>query len=227
MRSLAAAVAIAAGQVGAQTMQMQSSSLLVRVAPGQQLVVAEESTGLIVRGVMREGGAGTIDLAEGDRVVRAMDRAVSTRDGLLQAISAVPVGSVVRLGVVRGNASEREVTFTRQAPPAAGAPGGSQPVPGGWTSASGAGAGEFSIGGAVVEEDQEGLPVVKYRKAHAASATIPLRAGDLIVELEGRRMVALAGLVKAYGEVPEGRRVTLVVRRAGETLTLAFVKPAS
>ncbi len=230
LRLLPLTLALASQPLLAQTMTMRAGDgLVLRVGVGSQVVVKTEGGAVVVEGVVNDAAGSGPDLVRGDRIVRAMGTPIATTEALLNAISGVEVGAVVRLGIVRGAQAEREFTFARQPRPSgatmavAGGEGAGQ---GAWTTAGSGGAAGFSIAGAGIIENNEGMPEVSHRGAHPAAATVALRAGDVITQVDGRSIAALAGLTMLYEKVAVGARVRLTVQRGGEVVEVAFDKPA-
>lgn len=65
--------------------------------------------------------------------------------------------------------------------------------------------------GAVVEQVQDGSPAAK----------AGLRPGDVITEFDGERVRSARHLARLVGETPEGREVSVTVRRDSGTVTLS------
>lgn len=65
--------------------------------------------------------------------------------------------------------------------------------------------------GAVVERVQDGSPAAK----------AGLKAGDVITEFDGERVRSARHLARLVGETPEGREVSVTVRRDSGTVTLS------
>jgi S1-C subfamily serine protease len=221
----------AAGATGQKMQMIKGDGGVLSIPGGGVAVVVAEGEALVVRGVVAGSGAGsgTVDLLEGDRIVSLQGQPAATPAGLQEAYDALKEGADVVLGVVRGG-KERQVRFPR--PPhetgekhvVMGGGGGA----GAWTSASPSApaAEEVVIAGAHIRNNDQGMPEVVLRGSHAAAATVPLRVGDVVTSVNGRRVSALAGLEMLYGRVAAGDEVTLTILRDGAEQTLRFSKPA-
>lgn len=224
-----AALTCASHRVRSQTMTMRASAgEVMAVAPGQLLVVNGAGDRVTVEGVVVDV-ASTVDVRQGDRIVRFQGAEVRSLAALIAAYRAVAAGTPLTLGIRRG-AIAHEVRFTKPAasagPTMAVQGGGGASGAGAWTRSDGAAEG-FTILGAELKENNEGLPEVVNRTAHALASSLPLRVGDVAIEMNGRPIAALAGLQKWYAEATQGQSITLKIRRGAATHSFTFAKPAS
>lgn len=218
----------------AQTMTMtRSDAKVMHVAADRVIVLRQDGSAIVIDGVVGDSsGAGGPDLRRGDRISRIAQLRAPSLDDLMRAYTAIPVGADVTLGIVRDGGAEREVRFPRVAAQsgrtmAVAATGSAGAGAGAWTSAATGSAAAFSIAGANIAENDEGMPAVTHRSSHPAAASVALRVGDEIVRINDRPIAALRGLQEPYEAMASGARVTLTVRRAGQLVEVAFNKPQS
>ncbi|NOT07168.1 MAG: PDZ domain-containing protein [Gemmatimonadales bacterium] len=174
------------------------------------------------------------DIQAGDVIMRILGVRAPTMEQVNTTYEAIKVGDEVILGLRRGTAPEHEVRFKRPAVPGGGRPmaiamegGKAAAGAGAWVSGAGANAAtEVVIAGAHIRENAEGMPEVTHRTADPAASTVPLRAGDVIVRINGRMIAALLGLQRFYTEAASGSQITLTLKREGQDMEIKFAKPA-
>ena len=140
----------------------------------------------LVRDVRRGTPAEQADILTGDAIIQVGEREVTDRDELTLAISAVPVGTPVKIKVLRGD-QEREMTITMaKFPPPVGAIITSRPSP--WRGLRVDHASTFLTGFA--QEPSTALPrggvgIVEVEPGSPA-ANAGLKVGQVVTEIEGR-----------------------------------------
>lgn len=217
----------------AQQFSVGPSDGVVIPLPGGRIAILQTIEGSVVVHGLVDGPADSsaaLDIAIGDRVTRFQTLRNPPLDSIRAGFRAIAAGAEVMLGLVRGAAAERVVTFPNLAP-------GNRQVMA--VSGGGAGAGawvtggapsevqEIVIAGAHIRNNAQGMPAVTHRSAHAAASTVALRVGDVITAVNGRPIAALAGLELLLGRAAVGEEVTLTVTRANATVSIRFPKPAS
>lgn len=206
---------------------MSSEVALLRIAPDVSVMVRQVGDSVVFdassEAVLRARG-----LQSGARVLSVGGALVARLQDLIAGIVAVPAGSEVTLSV-RGTNGPQIFRFERQPPATSGgasAANAGSSIPGGWTSAASQDTVDLNLGGANIRENSEGLPEVTHRVSHAAAATVPLRAKDVIVEINGHKVNSAAGFRTRVEATAVGTTLRLRINRAGEILDLGFPRPA-
>jgi S1-C subfamily serine protease len=214
---------------GQQMTMTRSDARVMAVAPGLLLVLRAEASAVTIDGVVADSGGGApVDLQRGDRITSFQGIRGLTIERIMAAYDSATTGTEIAIGIVRTNASERVVRFSKPAV-ARGAPRtiavGAGVGTGAWAS-SAAAAAAFEIAGAHIRENDQGMPEVSHRASHPAAATVPLRVGDVVTAIDGRKVAALAGLTMHYERATVGAEVRLTVARGKDSVEVKFNKPA-
>jgi S1-C subfamily serine protease len=222
----AVATVVGAASLGAQQLTMtRANGDLLPLGGGHVAVLDGDSSGVKVTGVVAGSSTAVPDVKQGDRVVAIQGRRASSLDSLMSSFRAIALGDLVELELERAGKAI-VVRFPRVAVEGRGlAVQGGAGGAGAWVTASDSQRRGFSIAGVHFRENAQGMPEVSHRESHPASASIALRAGDMITAVNGRSIAALAGLEMVYARTSVGERVTLRVKRGHETLELSFSKP--
>jgi S1-C subfamily serine protease len=183
-----------------------------------------------VEGVARGGPADKAGIRRGD-VIAALDgRNVEDTDDLLGRVGMARPGSTLALEVLRsGKRMEMEVRLGRRAPPPSSRGGGGIPADGEGHAGAGPrlGMGVAKADAALrkrygLEKDDDGLLVVTSLDKDGGARAAGLRAGDLILEADGREVSDADDLRAAAAAARKSGdgTVTLRVRRDGEAFSV-------
>jgi len=219
----------------AQEFTVARADAAVIVLSDNRLAVLADSGGrILVRGVV-EGSvpAGqALDIRIGDVVTSFQGNSRPVLDSIRAIYDALKIGEEVELGLKRGAAGEHRIRFPRPAAPPTGShmavipQGGGAAGVGAWSTAGpSSNVDELVIAGVHIRSNDQGMPEVGYRTSDPAAMTVTLRAGDVILSVNGRPIAALAGLDLLYQKVQPGDSVTMTVRRAGRDFSIGFLKP--
>jgi serine protease Do len=182
----------------------------------------EGKEGAIVAEVVPDSPAMEAGLKQGDVIVAVDGRKVASNTELRNRISATSPGTKVTLTLIR-DGKERSVDLTLGELPgsAAASGGGEEPA-------------EESLGLSVRAltpevaarlgyEDDQGVVVWEVEVGSPAGEA-GLQRGDLIKEVNRRRVTSLADYRQAVGSIQQGKVVLLLVRR-GERATYVTLRP--
>ncbi|MCI0548075.1 MAG: PDZ domain-containing protein [Candidatus Rokubacteria bacterium] len=176
-----------------------------------------EGFGAMIVEVMRETPAEAAGLRTGDLVVAFRERPVVDTRTLQQAVAAAGVGETVQLTVLRGAEGRRRLVIRIAAMPE---PVAAERVAAEFGFLVRDPEGQPEIGGARVSTLPTVAAVLPRSRAEAAG----LRAGDVLVEVEGRPVLTLGAVRETLlGVVPDGA-LALLVRRQEAELQLT-IKP--
>jgi serine protease Do len=190
----------------------------------QALHLPRDQRGVVVSGVDDDGPAAMAGIEPGD-VITALDgRPVEERADFVHLLGARHAGDLVRLLIVRRNASQ-QVSFALQARPRVMQgespiePGVLPPAPSPEPA---------RIGLALVDLDDADLAA--YFDVDAASGVLVLRvvgaaldrlrAGDVILECDGMEVTSVQALRHAWSQAAERQSLVLRLMRRGRTRTV-------
>jgi S1-C subfamily serine protease len=187
--------------------------LLASAADGWLGIWLEDADTAIVSEVVDGSPAHRAGLLVGDELLAVGDVATPTRDGFVRAIQGRKVGERVVIKL-RRDGKERTVTVQlAQRPEEAGAPSAAgaaperPPAPQGETRAPGA----RGYLGMRVRNTDRGV-VVEQAIENGPAAAAGVRAGELVVGVDGRRVEALTDLDAELRDAPAGRKLALALR---------------
>jgi len=176
----------------------------------------------VVQDVFPGSPAATTGLRPGDRITHVNGRPFDSYLALLRKISLLAPGTLVRLTVQRGAAPARELVARVGEPPA------QRPAPLAETPPAEP-AVEDVLGISVVDLDAEagqrlrargpGVRVESLQPAGPA-ARAGLRVGDVVVEVDGRRVTSAEDFHAALAQYAEGKKLTLRLERRGQSRTV-------
>ncbi len=174
-----------------------------------------EGFGAMIVDVLRETPAESSGLRSGDLLVAFRDLPVVDTRTLLRVIASAPVGEVVSLTVLRLGEGRRRVTVRLGAMP--------EPVVADRVAA------EFGLFVREPEPQSEiggarpsVIPTVSGVLPGSRAARAGVKAGDVLVEINGRPVVTYEALRAALLSVPAGGPLPLVLRRDGERLSVTL-----
>jgi serine protease Do len=166
-------------------------------------------------------------LRAGDVVVRFQDKPIEDTQNLRNMVAETPPGSRVELTVIRAG-KEQKVTATvgqlTPGPPAGGGPAPDQP---------GEGSGGASRLGLTVQPltpelarqlgyaSERGVVVIDVESGSAAD-TAGLRPGDLITEIDRKKIAGLDDLESALGKADPDKGILLLVKRQGASMYIVL-----
>jgi serine protease Do len=178
----------------------------------------------VVQDVFPAGPAGRAGLRPGDRITHVNGKPFDSYLALLRKISLLSPGTLVRLTAQRGVAVPRELVARVGEPPA------QRPSP-------------LVEGPSVELTHQDGLGIsVADLDAEAAqrlrargpgvwvqalepggpAAQAGLRVGDVVVEVDGRRVTSAEDFRAAVGQFAEGKKLTLRLERRGQSRSIVL-----
>lgn len=172
----------------------------------------------VIDGVREGSPAAQAGLQSGD-VVRTVDgREVKDPSSLVAALSGLPPGQTVKLGVRRGGALGRDLTIdatlgrrTADVTPAAPRARPSQPAPVPSPDARRA----PYVGVALVDDEGKGPLRVEDVQAGSPAERFGVRPGDAVISVDGKAVTTIEQFVKAMEGKFAGDAVTLKVERDG------------
>jgi serine protease Do len=194
------------------------------------LTVAEQPSGdgrsrlAVVQDVFPSGPAATAGLRPGDRITHVNGRPFDSYLALLRKVSLLAPGTLVRLTVQRGQAPARELAARVGEPPA------QRPAPAIETPAVEP-PHEEVLGITVADLD---AAAAQRLRAHGPgvwvqavepggpAARAGLRVGDVVVEVDGRRVTSAEDFRAAVGQPMEGRKLTLRLERRGQARSVVL-----
>jgi len=179
-----------------------------------------EGYGAMIVEVIDDTPAARSDLKRGDLVVAFRGRPVVDTRTLQRFVSSAPVGEEVSLTVLRPDQGRRPITIRVGAMPASVV---AERVAAefGFTLRSPARPSEEA--GALLSGEPPAVGVV-FRGSPAERSG--LRPGDVIVEINGRRVISSQAVSRALVEVPLDQPLRLVVRRGSDPLSLTLSGPS-
>ena len=177
-----------------------------------------EGYGALIVEVLKETPAALAGLRNGDLVVAFKDRPVVDTRSLQRFVAATPAGQEVPLTVLRGGEGRRTVRVSVGVMP--------QEVVAERVAA------EF---GFVVRDPQEereslrpsGVPAIAVVLRGSQADRAGLKAGDVIVEVNGRPVLSRQAVGDALVDVALDQPLRLTVRREGEPLALTVAPPGA
>ena len=177
-----------------------------------------EGYGVLIVEVLGETPAARSGLKNGDLVVAFSGRPVVETRALQRLVSATPIGEMVSLTVLRAEEGRRPVTIQVGAMPLEVA---AERV-----------AAEFGF--SLRRGSQEGssapsgeVPAVGFVLRDSRAERGGLRAGDVILEVNARRLASAHAVAQALAEVSFDQPLRLAVRRGGERISLTLESPVS
>lgn len=176
-----------------------------------------EGYGALIVEVLKETPAARAGLQNGDLVVAFKDRPVVDTRSLQRFVAATPAGQEVPLTVLRGGEGRRTLRVSVGVMP--------QEVVAERVAA------EF---GFVVRDPQEereslrpsGVPAIAVVLRGSPADRAGLKAGDVIVEVNGRPVLSRQAVGDALVDVALDQSLRLTVRREGEPLALTVAPPS-
>ena len=177
-----------------------------------------EGYGVLIVEVLGETPAARSGLKNGDLVVAFSGRPVVETRALQRLVSATPIGEMVSLTVLRAEEGRRPITIQVGAMPLEVT---AERV-----------AAEFGF--SLRRGSQEGsgapsgeVPAVGFVLRDSRAERGGLRAGDVILEVNGRRLASAQAVAQAVAEVSFDQPLRLAVRRGGERISLTLESPVS
>ena len=177
-----------------------------------------EGYGALIVEVLKETPAARAGLQNGDLVVAFRDRLVVDTRALQRLVAATPAGQEVVVTVLRREEGRRALRVSVEAMPQAMV---AERV-----------AAEF---GFVVRDPQEereslrpsGVPAIAVVLRGSQADRAGLKAGDVIVEVNGRPVLSRQAVGDALVDVALDQPLRLTVRREGEPLALTVAPPGA
>jgi serine protease Do len=179
----------------------------------------------VVQDVFPAGPAGTAGLRPGDRITHVNGRPFDSYLALLRKISLLSPGTLLRLTAQRGTAAPRELVARVGEPPAQRAPPlpelptlDAQPPP-------------DVLGVSVADLDAEAAQRLRARgpgvwvqslAPGGPAARAGIRVGDVVVEVDGRRVTSAEDFRAAVGQLAEGKKLTLRLERRGQSRSVVL-----
>jgi len=176
--------------------------------------------GVVITDVWPDGPAARAGIAQGDVVVSVDAEPVNDEAGINYRVATRKLGESLSLVVRRNGGPARDVRVTVEAPP-------SQPAPDARTLAGAnpfAGATVINVSPAAAYQygvdPFAGAGVVVAKVEGGYAQRIGLRAGDFILQINGRKISSTADMA---GSLQSGDHAwTVVIQRAGQTITAQF-----
>jgi serine protease Do len=174
-----------------------------------------EGYGVLIVEVMGETPAARSELKNGDLVVAFEGRPVVDSRTLQRLVSSTPVGENVSLTVLRGQEGRRPIAIQVGVMP--------REIRGERVAAEFG----FSLRPASREEapGPAGPPAVGFVLRGSQAERGGLRAGDVILEINGRRIHSPQAATQALSELSLDRPLSLTVRRGSDPLSLTLTGP--
>jgi serine protease Do len=178
----------------------------------------------VVQDVFSAGPAGRAGLRPGDRITHVNGRPFDSYLALLRKISLLSPGTLVRLTAQRGAAAPRELVARVGEPPA------QRPSPIAETPSVEALRPDV-LGVSVADLDAE---AAQRLRAHGPgvwvqslepggpAARAGVRVGDVVVEVDGRRVTSAEDFRAAVGHFVDGKKLTLRLERRGQSRSLVL-----
>jgi serine protease Do len=172
----------------------------------------------VVQDVFPAGPAGRAGLRPGDRITHVNGRPFDSYLALLRKISLLSPGTLVRLTAQRGGAGPRELVARVGEPPA------QRPSPIAETPSLEVPRQDV-LGVSVADLDAEAAQRLRARGPGAwvqslepggPAARAGLRVGDVVVEVDGRRVTSAEDFRAAVGQFTDGKKLTLRLERRGQ-----------
>jgi serine protease Do len=176
----------------------------------------------VVQDVFPAGPAGRAGLRPGDRITHVNGRPFDSYLALLRKISLLSPGTLVRLTAQRGTAQPRELVARVGEPPAQ-RPSPIPEVPGDAPSLDGPR--PDALGVAVADLDADAAQRLRARgpgvwvqslEPGSPAARAGLRVGDVVVDVNGRRVTSAEDFRAAIGAFGDGKKLTLRLERRGQ-----------
>jgi serine protease Do len=182
----------------------------------------------VVQDVFPAGPAATAGLRPGDRVTHVNGRPFDSYLALLRKISLLSPGTLVRLTAQRGTAPARELVARVGEPPAQRA----SPLPDTLAETPIVEAPRPDVLGLSVKDlDAEAAQrlrargpgvVVEALEAGGPAARAGLRVGDVVVEVDGRRVTSAEDFRAAVVQFADGKKLTLRLERRGQSRSVVL-----
>ena len=178
----------------------------------------------VVQDVFPAGPAGKAGLRPGDRITHVNGRPFDSYLALLRKISLLSPGTLVRLSAQRGAAPPRELVARVGEPPA------QRPSPIAETPTLDT-LRQDVLGVSVADLDAE---AAQRLRAHGPgvwvqslepggpAARAGLRLGDVVVEVDGRRVTSAEDFRAAVGQFADGNKLTLRLERRGQSRSIVL-----
>jgi serine protease Do len=178
----------------------------------------------VVQDVFPAGPAGKAGLRPGDRITHVNGRPFDSYLALLRKISLLSPGTLVRLSAQRGAAPPRELVARVGEPPA------QRPSPIAETPTLDT-LRQDVLGVSVADLDAE---AAQRLRAHGPgvwvqslepggpAARAGLRLGDVVVEVDGRRVTSAEDFRAAVGQFADGKKLTLRLERRGQSRSIVL-----
>jgi serine protease Do len=173
----------------------------------------------VVQDVFPGSPAATSGLRPGDRITHVNGRPFDSYLALLRKISLLAPGTLVRLTAQRGTAPPRELVARVGEPPA------QRPSPLPETPTLDAPRADL-LGVSVADLDAAAAQRLRARgpgvwvqslEPGSPAARAGLRVGDVVVEVDGRRVTSAEDFRAAVGQFAEGRKLSLRFERRGQS----------
>ncbi len=178
----------------------------------------------VVQDVFPSGPAGRAGLRPGDRITHVNGRPFDSYLALLRKISLLSPGTLVRLTAQRGAAPPRELVARVGEPPA------QRPSPISETP-SVEGLRQDVLGVSVADLDAEAARRLRARgpgvwvqslEPGGPASRAGVRVGDVVVEVDGRRVTSAEDFRAAVGQFAEGKKLTLRLERRGQSRSVVL-----
>jgi serine protease Do len=171
----------------------------------------------VVQDVFPAGPAARAGLRPGDRITHVNGRPFDSYLALLRKISLLSPGTLVRLTAQRGATAPRELVARVGEPPA------QRPSPIAETPSLETR--QDALGISVADLDAEAAQRLRARgpgvwvqslEPGGPAARAGLRVGDVVVEVDGRRVTSAEDFRAAVGQFTDGKKLTLRLERRGQ-----------
>ncbi len=179
----------------------------------------------VVQDVFPAGPAGRAGLRPGDRITHVNGRPFDSYLALLRKISLLSPGTLVRLTAQRGVAPPRELAARVGEPPA------QRPAPIAEAPSTLEGLRQDVLGVGVADLDAEAAQRLRARgpgvwvqslEPGGPAARAGVRVGDVVVEVDGRRVTSAEDFRAAVGQFADGKKLTLRLERRGQSRSVVL-----